>query len=1172
MKNVWKRIAALVFALVLVVGLVPVTANAADHNGGTIYFRTNWTNPVVQLMIGNDHWSEGKVMTKVGDDLYRVEMGEWKNGQHFAVFGTNEHWGGEPNTIAHRKNWAPISTGVDSSNLQFETGKEYWIFSDGPDDIRVEVKCNLYVENVPFGTLSTDKLGVVLSGETVTVTATPDSGCKVGSVTVNGNALIPVDGVYKFTMPKKDTTVSATFVPEVKWGSSASNLTGGGSFADAINAANSSADVAYIQLQDNVTFTSDSKPNLTAKNSNLVIDWNGKNFSTTTGITLKSKLTLKDTAATPGKVKITENGCSLVTLWSGGELEILSGDYLVDCSSGSIMTVGTPSDTVTCTIRGGSFAGGSSIMGCSNGNLIIEGGNFKSGSWYGIGTSGGKTIIRGGTFTGSKPALGYTSGQIEFTDNFPENITLVGWNNDTTDVSTAVKVPDGYGLLLDGERATEIEANKVYTVGKVSYRIVCEPSENGTVTAPATAKMGEKVTLTVTPDEDYEVERITANAKTVTDVSGAYEFEMPAEEVVVSATFKKHVHNWGYAVSQSGVTAICSCGATEAVWLTAPDVANGEFEATLSDDNGGAAPATVGDYTVGAIKYYNDEDQELTAAPTNAGEYTAKVLVTGDTNEYTIWVNYEIVKEQPTVPTGLVAYYSNTLADVILPDGWTWDAPTTDVGNVGTKTFKASFAENSTTKGATGVDVTVEVEHSAVEVTVTTDKTEYTYGDIVKLTIVRTPTGKPATNPVSVDEDLKNAIVVAEYYTEEFYVDVNDLPYYAPGGVTVEVDTAKYKIAPGELTWGVLIGPDGNVELGMEIFNIKLNKAELEVTAPTATEITYGQTLADSTLNGGAASGVDGDPVAVHFAWKDASVAPEVADSLTTEYDVTVTPQDGTYYKSAEVKVKVKVNKAQQEVPVLTPVNETVETKADGKIIGLTTEMEIATKANAADSEYTKVTDPDMTFAPGTYYVRYYETDNYLPSAVTTVEIGEGLNVGITWIIDGEEDYEDLAPGDAITAPADPTKEGHTFLGWEGDEIPATIPAEDITITLKSTWEKNSYKLTWVIDGETTEETVPYGDSIKAPANPTKEGYKFLGWEGDEIPATMPAKDITITLKSVWEKLPVQEDNKNDDPNVPVTADPSQMVLWTVLCITSMLGMAVMLMMFPRKKGKYEVE
>lgn len=62
---------------------------------------------------------------------------------------------------------------------------------------------------------------------------------------------------------------------------------------------------------------------------------------------------------------------------------------------------------------------------------------------------------------------------------------------------------------------------------------------------------------------------------------------------------------------------------------------------------------------------------------------------------FTVTVN----KAEPTytVPTGLTARYGDTLADVTLPDGWAWnDEPATDVGGVGTNTFKATFTPNDT--------------------------------------------------------------------------------------------------------------------------------------------------------------------------------------------------------------------------------------------------------------------------------------------------------------------------------------------------------------------------------------------------------------------------------------------------------------------------------------------
>ena len=101
--------------------------------------------------------------------------------------------------------------------------------------------------------------------------------------------------------------------------------------------------------------------------------------------------------------------------------------------------------------------------------------------------------------------------------------------------------------------------------------------------------------------------------------------------------------------------------------------------------------------------------------------------------------------------------------------------------------------------------------------------------------------------------------------------------------------------------------------------------------------------------------------------------------------------------------------------------------------------------------------------------------------------------------------------GTAITAPADPTREGYTFIGWD-TEIPTTMPAENMTI--KAQWRINRYTVTFDTDGGSTVApiTQDYGTAITAPADPTRGGYTFIGWD-KAIPATMPAGDMTITAK-----------------------------------------------------------
>ena len=83
-------------------------------------------------------------------------------------------------------------------------------------------------------------------------------------------------------------------------------------------------------------------------------------------------------------------------------------------------------------------------------------------------------------------------------------------------------------------------------------------------------------------------------------------------------------------------------------------------------------------------------------------------------------------------------------------------------------------------------------------------------------------------------------------------------------------------------------------------------------TAPSAGAITYGQTLADSTLTGGEVT-ANGTAVAGKFAWSAPDTKPAVSDSESTEYEVTFNP-DNTELSAVRTKTKVKVDPAEQTV------------------------------------------------------------------------------------------------------------------------------------------------------------------------------------------------------------------------------------------------------------------
>lgn len=121
--------------------------------------------------------------------------------------------------------------------------------------------------------------------------------------------------------------------------------------------------------------------------------------------------------------------------------------------------------------------------------------------------------------------------------------------------------------------------------------------------------------------------------------------------------------------------------------------------------------------------------------------------------------------------------------------------------------------------------------------------------------------------------------------------------------------------------------------------------------------------------------------------------------------------------------------------------------------------------------------------------------------------------------------------GTAITPPAAPTRTGYTFAGWD-KTIPATMPAENITLTAR--WQVNQYTITFKPEngGQNIVIKQDYGTAITAPANPTKTGYTFAGWD-KTIPSTMPAGDMTITARWTENRVIViiRPDDSKDEPD-----------------------------------------
>lgn len=143
------------------------------------------------------------------------------------------------------------------------------------------------------------------------------------------------------------------------------------------------------------------------------------------------------------------------------------------------------------------------------------------------------------------------------------------------------------------------------------------------------------------------------------------------------------------------------------------------------------------------------------------------------------------------------------------------------------------------------------------------------------------------------------------------------------------------------------------------------------------------------------------------------------------------------------------------------------------------------------------------------------------------------------------EAHPDRYAYDTDTAISNPTKAGHTFLGWIVNGAGTarkdlTLPRESYldAVTLEATWKQNPYTIHWEVDGGdalTGDYTkgAYFGEEITKPADPTRTGYTFTGWQ-PEVPATMPDGDQTFTAQWSLNTYTITyenvEDARNDNP------------------------------------------
>ena len=376
---------------------------------------------------------------------------------------------------------------------------------------------------------------------------------------------------------------------------------------------------------------------------------------------------------------------------------------------------------------------------------------------------------------------------------------------------------------------------------------------------------------------------------------------------------------------------------------------------------------TLADIKLPESEYGTYEFEQLLATPvgnagTSEGVFTVK-FTPNDTKNYKTVTNIPVIinikKKTPAyeIPSNLEAGYGDKLADVLLPENFTWNNPEQSVGEIGTNKFLATYTPIDTNNYeiVENIEIPVKVGKATPEYTVPENLTA-TYGDTLKEVIL--PTSTTGTYQFVKDASTKVGDAGINIFEVKFIP--NDTNYRE---VTMEVEITVQKKNPeytvpenltatygdtlgtitlpkaengtfewmtenstkvgnaGIQTWMVKFIPNDtknyNTIENIEV-SIQVEKANPTYSIPTNLKAEYGDTLEDITLPAG-------------FTWKDKTTS--VGEVGTGTFTAIYTPEDTKNYNTVEVTLEVQVEKQTPEFEELENLTATYgDTLADIKL------------------------------------------------------------------------------------------------------------------------------------------------------------------------------------------------------------------------------------------------
>ena len=806
--------------------------------------------------------ADGKWATADGTDMTAANQFKVYKSVSDGTTLLGEEWYGADATTVNQPT-QDITVG-EGSNIHIGRPGTF-SFSFDPETMKLTVTSefiyNVTVNEAQNGTVTANP-AQAKAGETVALAIEPASGYEVDQITVkNGEENVAVEN-NQFTMPAGDVTVTVTF-KAIDYTITVTQGENGTIEADKTTA--HVGDVVTLTNNPNedcvfVSYT------VTDAEGNPITVENNKFTMPASNVTVTATFSALEVAY---KIKWGEGANWGESVNEIGMTKGADGKWSTD--AGTAMTAANQFKVV---------------KDVTNGDNVVE-------TWYGasatvteptqvitVGDGPNIHIGRPGTFSFSFDPV---TMKLTVTSEFIYNVTVNEAQNGTVTanptqakagetVALAIEPATGYEVdqitVKNGEENVAVENNQftmpagdvtvTVTFKAIDYTITVTQGENGTIAADkTTAHVGEVVTLTNTPKEDYVFV-----SYTVTDAEGNpvtvenNKFTMPASNVTVTATFRAlevtYSIKWGEGDNWSTVNEIGMTKGADGKWISTQAT---EMTATSQ------------------FKVY-------------------KSVRDGETLSSETWLGKEYqVTELPATIEGLAEETPNITLSKAGTYSFSYD-PVTNIlvvtGEIEPEKYTITVAEG--------------IEHG----TVVPDKTEAAAGETVTLTIT------PAEG-----YELETLTVM----NGETAVEVTNNTFVMPAGDVTITATFKESIVNYNLTWSVTPAEGGTVEIkagetvlttspaqvaagthititpspaqGYEVESVKVNGTPLLTIDDDETGGEFGApALKDFPGGISAGFGTYGFDMA-----KDAEV---VVTFKKTEYTITVTePQNGTVVPSA---------------------------------------------------------------------------------------------------------------------------------------------------------------------------------------------------------------------------------------------------------------------------------